>query len=215
MRVKAAIQQADRNARFRDKELKIDIKKVNEQERKANEQGYGLYKVKAKNKADFVQIITENVDLLIRSKYLSNAEMAFIFSINPLIEMHSNAIADDTGQFLSVSAMSKYLSRDLSGTSRIVNGLIEKGILFEFVNAADLKEFKRSVTERPIFANPEIVYCGDRNRINATLCRLVIQHDVLERKKVHLSWKVWLNTNHEHGTLYRRKTYLQYRNHNK
>ncbi|OZU89024.1 hypothetical protein CIL03_08380 [Virgibacillus indicus] len=86
---------------------------------------------------------------------------------------------------------------------------MKKGMLFEFADIQEIKEFKRNVTQRPLFMNPEIIYAGDRNRINATLARLVMEFDKLERQKVYLEWKLWLKNGSEFGKLYRRKTYLQ------
>ena len=209
MNLKEAIQVAEENARQRElsSESFINLEEVEEQERKANEQGYGLYKIKPANKAGFLQIIKENTESLVKSKYLSSAEMGFLFSLSPLIEMHSNAITDGSGGALSVSDIAKYLDRDLSGTSRMVNGLLDKGILFEVNHSS--KKVSRTTTKRTLCVNPEIIYCGDRNKINATLCRIVIQQDVLERKKIHLDWKIWLKSGHENGALYKRKTYMQ------
>ena len=53
--------------------------------------------------------------------------------------------------------------------------------------------------------NPEIIYAGDRNRINATLSKLVIEFDKLERKKVLLMWKLWIKNGEEFGRLYHQK----------
>lgn len=193
-------------------QVKIDLDAVAKEERKANAIGYTLYKINPKNKASFVQIIKENLFQLVETKYLSNAELGFIFSLTPLIEMHTNALArPDNGQFFTITEIANFLGRDLSGTSKSINKLIEKGILYEFVDVNEIKKYRRLVSQRPIFMNPEIVYCGDRNKIDATLCRLVINADHLEKQGIKLEWKVWLQPNDKHGRLYRRKTYLKYK----
>ncbi|OZU89023.1 hypothetical protein CIL03_08375 [Virgibacillus indicus] len=74
-------------------ELKnIQLSTVSLEESKANNVGYGLYKIKGKNKARFCQAIQENLDVIIRTKHLSNSELGFLLSMMPLVQLHSNAI---------------------------------------------------------------------------------------------------------------------------
>ena len=208
----ATLESAEKNARIRERETVVDLASVTNEERKANEQGYGLYKLKDKNKALFVQAIQQNLDVLIRKEYLTNAELGFLFSLMPLVELHSNGITDpETGQFMTVSDFAKYLKRERTGFSSTIQSLLEKGILLEIVDSQEIKEHKRSVTRRPIFMNPEIIYAGDRNRINATLSKLVIEFDKLERKKVLLMWKLWIKNGEEFGRLFTRKSYLEFK----
>ncbi len=102
----------------------------------------------------------------------------------PLVQFHSNAIINrETNEFMSVSEIARYLNRERSATSKTISQLLAKGMLFEFVNAQEIKAHKRNISQRPLFMNPEIIYAGDRNRINATLARLVMEFDILERKK--------------------------------
>ncbi|PRX40906.1 hypothetical protein CLV97_11098 [Planifilum fimeticola] len=212
MDLKQAIKQTDYNARKRDLCSMVNLELVAAEERKANEQGFTIVKKRDTNKAGFVQSIKENIGILVQSRYLTNAELAFIYSLHPLIEIHSNAIVDpETGQFLTVSEIARRLNRNVKKTSTMINELINKGIIFEFVNAHELREFGRAVSERPFFMNPEIALCGDRNRINATLSRLVLVNDKFEKRKIFLSWKLWLHKGDEYGKLYRRKTYLKYK----
>lgn len=212
MDLKQAINQAEYKARQRDSDLAVNLDQVAEEEKKANEQGFTIVKRRNTNKAGFVQSIKENIGMLVRNKYLTYAELAFVYSLHELVELHSNAIVDpETGQFLTVSEIARTLKRNVKKTSTMINDLIDKGIIYEFVNVHELKEFGRAVSERPFFMNPEIVLCGDRNRINATLSRLVLMNDQFEKKKIPLAWKLWLHPNDEYGKLYRRKTYLKYK----
>ncbi|GGA35285.1 hypothetical protein GCM10007416_05170 [Kroppenstedtia guangzhouensis] len=212
MDLKQALNQAELKARQRDSNLAVNLEQVAAEEKKANEQGFTIVKRRNTNKAGFVQSIKENIGMLVRNKYLTNAELAFVYSLHELVELHSNAIVDpETGQFLTVSEIARTLKRNVKKTSTMINDLIDKGIIYEFVNVHELKEFGRAVSERPFFMNPEIVLCGDRNRINATLSRLVLMNDQFEKKKIPLAWKLWLHPNDEYGKLYRRKTYLKYK----
>lgn len=219
--MRKALVQANTNARFRDLQLEVNLDAIEREEKKANEQGYTIVKKRDKNKAGFVQIIQENYLYLLYKGYLTGAEMAFLSALSVYAELHTNAIVQkqwnsdgyfiSTGQFCTVSYLAKELKRNKSNTSKLINSLLSKGVLYEFINAHELKEYGRVVSERPLFLNPEIVYCGDRNRINATLCRLVINADPFEKKKIKLPWKIWLKPEDETGKLYRRKTYLKYK----
>lgn len=212
MDMQNALEAAEKHARLRDGEKLVDVAAVAIEEQKANGQGYALYKLKNKNKALFVQTIQENLDVLIRKEFLTNAELGFLFSLMPLVQLHSNGITDrETGQFMTVSEIAKYLKRDRTGISATIQSLLVKGILFELIDSQEIKEHKRSVTRRPLFMNPEIIYAGDRNRINATLSKLVIEFDKLEKKKVLLSWKLWIKNGEEFGRLYSRKSYLEFK----
>ena len=212
MNMKDQLESAEKKARARESETVVDLVSVTKEERKANEQGYGLYKLEQKNKATFVQGIKDNLDVLIRNEYLTNAELGFLFSLSPLVEFHSNAVTDqETGQFMTVSDLANYLNRSRESCSRVLSKLIEKGMIYEFVDAQEIKEFNRNVSRRPLFMNPEIIYAGDRNKVDATLSKLIINFERLERKKILLPWKLWIHHNEEHGKLYRRKTYLEFK----
>ncbi|TMN20864.1 MarR family transcriptional regulator [Lentibacillus cibarius] len=212
--LRQSLSEAEGKARSSSLQQEVDLSEVTQQETKANQQGYGIYKLKQKNKALFCQAIQENLDIVIQSKHLTNSELGLLLSLMPLVQFHSNAIINrETNEFMSISEIARYLNRERTATSKTVSRLLAKGMLFEFVNAQEIKVHKRSVSQRPLFMNPEIIYAGDRNRINATLARLVMEFDILERKKVYLAWKLWLKNGHEFGRLYRRKTYLQFKRH--
>jgi len=212
--LKKGMEKAESGARVRDKvveeESLVDLGIVDEMEQRANDIGYGLYKKTNKNQASFTQTINDNWDILIRKGYLTSSELTFLISITALIEINVNAVADrETGQFMTVSEIADYLNRARPNTSKIIQSLIKKGILFEFVNVDEIKEFNRNVTSRSLFINPELIYAGDRNKIDGTLAMLVTKYDKLEKNKLLLDWKVWRKSGERFGRLYRRKTYLK------
>lgn len=201
--LQTSLSRAELNAKKREM---IDLDMMDAQEAKANASGHTIIKKKLHNRAAFVQIIRENYEYLQEIKYLTRAEKAFLLDLTILAELHTNAIADTkTGQFCSVSYIARTLDRDLSGTSDLVNALIQKCVLFEFADIYEIKEHGRNVTERPLFFNPEIICCGDRNKINPTLAKLVIQFDRLERSKILLPWKLSLEPHASFGKLVKRK----------
>lgn len=197
------LQLAELKAKAREE---INLGAVEYEERKANEQGFTIIKKRTVNRAEFVQFIRENYEYLQKINYLTRAEKAFLLDLTIMAELYTNAIADSkTGQFCSVSQIARTLERDLSGTSDLINQLLEKSILYEFADAQEIKEYGRNVTFRPLFFNPEIVCCGDRNRINPVLTKLVMQYDRLERKKILLPWKLTLEPNAKYGMLKKRQ----------
>lgn len=203
LELKNRLQLAELKARARE-EINLDV--VDREEKKANEKGFTIIKKRTVNRAEFVQFIRDNYEYLQKINYLTRAEKAFLLDLTILAELFTNAIADPkTGQFCSVSQIARTLERDLSGTSDLINQLLEKNIIYEFADAQEIKEYGRNVTFRPLFFNPEIVCCGDRNRINPVLAKLVMQYDRLERRKIHLPWKLTLEPNAKYGKLKKRK----------
>lgn len=189
--------------------LDADLSTINDIERKANEHGFALYKINQKNKAVFTQSINDNLETLINSSYLTNAEYTLVFLLMPFVELHSNAIVNPNGQFMSVSELAATLKRERTRLSKTIAQLLDKGIIFEFVNAQEIKKYKRTISRRPLFMNPEIIFRGDRNRVNATLTRLVMEYDLLEARGIKLDWKLFIKSGEEHGKLYKRSTYLK------
>lgn len=215
--MKQAMIRADQRARIRDSYLDnhqyIDLTPLKEIEKRAEDQGYMLIKKNDKNHATFTQNISDNIQIIVKHGYLTPHELAFLTSIQPLLEYQINAIMNkDTNKFMTISEIAKYLGRDRSGVSRNVSKLLEKGILFEFVNVQEIKQFKRNVSPRTLFVNPEIFYAGDRNKIDGTLATLVAENDQLEKNGIKLKWKVWRKQGNAFGRLYNRKTYLRFKN---
>lgn len=197
LNLKTALDKAEVKARQRDQ---IDLEIMNMQERKANEHGYTIIKARQRHPAKFVQAIVENIELLISQVYLTTSEKAFIFDLMPFVQMNTHAIVDPhTGQFFSVSELARRLSRSRPKTSVLIEGLIRKGVMFEFVNVLELKNYGRSVTERPFFITPEIICSGDKNKIDAGIAELIIHHSVL--KKMNLPWKLVREVNGKYGKL--------------
>lgn len=192
-------------------DINVDLNKVLEEEKKANAQGFALYKIKNHNKTGFVQILSNNLEVIIKKKYLTSAELMLLLSLTPFIEFQTNAIVDEKGQIMSVSQIAASIKREKSGVSTTINKLIKKGIIFEVTNASEVKHFGRAISKRPLFINPELFYCGDRNRIDSDLSRMTIKFDRFEQQKILLPFKVWLNKNEEYGEFYSRQTYLKYK----
>src|SRR5690625_1389092 len=214
-----SLKQADKNAKGRDlqmveqqESLEKGLEVIDEVEKQAEELGYIIIKKSNKNHSIFTQNISDNIEIIVRENYLRMNELGFLMSIQPLIEYQINAIMNKkTNSFMTVSELAQYLNRDRTGVSRTISSLLEKGILFEFVNVQEIKKFNRNVSSRTLFVNPELFYSGDRNKIDGTLATLVSEYDPLEKNGIKLDWKVWRKRGHSFGRLYSRKTYLEFK----
>lgn len=222
MLLQDSLRQVERGARERDLQiaeqqdsLEKGLKIVDEIEKQADELGYMLIKKSGKNHSIFTQNISDNIEIIVRENYLTMNELGFLMSIQPLIEYQINAIMNkETNSFMTVSEIAKYLRRDRTGVSRTISSLLEKGILFEFVNVQEIKKFNRNVSSRTLFVNPELFYSGDRNKIDGTLATLVSEYDQLENNGIKLDWKVWKKSGRSFGRLYSRKRYLEFKRNN-
>lgn len=190
----------------------VDTGVVDEQEEKANKTGHTIVKIRTKNRARFAQVISDNVYYLLNKDYINLAELGLITALSTTLEMHSNAIVKSAGEYHTISSLALAFNYSVRHTRRLINQLIDKGIVYELVDAKSLKMYGRTIEQRPLFSNPEVVFAGDRNRINATLARIVINADHIENAGMKLPWKIWVKPGGEHAKLYKRNTYLRYRN---
>ncbi|MNB79177.1 hypothetical protein D3C75_259040 [compost metagenome] len=209
MRLKRDFDQAELQAKRRSE---INLSVVNEQEAKANEKGFMLVRQKETNRTSFSQNISENIDYLNEKKYLTGAENSFVFKLAPYLQSNTNALTDrKTGQFFSVTDIAKKLGISRTNASLTIDALLQKGILFEFVNVVELKIYGRTVTQRPFFMNPEIICCGDKSRLDAGIVDLMVHYNILERKGIKLPIKAIRLPNARYGKLVSRKSYLEMR----
>lgn len=209
MKLKQNLQKAELETKRR---LEIDLSTVNMEEAKANEQGFMIVRKKQKpsNQTRFSQTIDMNISYLCQAQYLTSAEFSFIFTLAPMLKIGANAIVDpQTGQYCSVSEIATFLKRSRQKTSEMISALIEKGIMYEFANTHELKIHGRHVTRRPFFLNPEILCCGDKNKLESGITQLMIHFNILERAGIKLPIKAVVEPYSKYGKLVRRKTYLE------
>lgn len=182
------LQEAELKAKKRDD---IDLEAMNREERKANLRGFTTIRLNPKNKARFSPLINDNYWCLLQHEYLTGAEKALFMDLMVLTEIGTNALLHPVeDKFCNITEIAFFLKRDLRNTRRLIDQLIAKGLIYEFVDPSQIKTYGRVITERPLYLNPEISYAGDRNRINMVLARQVAQFDHLERKNILLPWKV-------------------------
>src|SRR5690625_7511033 len=101
------IDEIEKRARKRDiqveKAHEIDIEKIEEIERQADEQGYMIIKKNNTNQTPFTQVISDNLNIINEHDYLTSSELGFLMSLLPFLEYQINAIIDkETNNFMTI-----------------------------------------------------------------------------------------------------------------
>lgn len=169
------LKQAEKNARLRDIEnSKIlsdeDMQLANELQAKAGLRGMKLVpEKKVKNKAKFVQLLQLNWEHLRKQDYMTGEEKIFLLDIQAYIGLHSNAIVDDiTKKYaspLNITQIGEILGTSRTKVSRVINGLVKKGILAKAESGVE----GNNVKAYAIYVNPNIIYAGNRDDVQGTL----------------------------------------------
>ncbi len=215
-KMRNALDRASKNSILREMEIKRkyapDLAAVDEQERIANKSRHTIVKLRDVNKAPFVQILTDNVNTLLSKKLLSSAELSLMHRMSCLVAPKSNEIIVN-GQERKIPTNEEIANALGYGERQyrtLVHSLLEKGIIYEIVDAEEIRQFGRVTKERMLLMNPELFIASNRNHIEVTLSSIHIMCEKLERKhKILLPWKIWYVDSHEYGKLYKRKTYLE------
>ncbi|MED4079121.1 helix-turn-helix domain-containing protein [Lysinibacillus fusiformis] len=176
--------QAERNARKRDfeienKKFEQDHNNVSKDELEtameivAKATGKELYigtKKSPQSKVRFVQLIQDNWDYALEIGYFTDEEILFLIRIQRFLQFKSNCIVDNihsrSAVPMSQKQISEKLKTDKSKVSRIVNKLVDKGVI---VKANGHKAEGVNARTYALFINPNIIYSGDRDNIETTL----------------------------------------------
>lgn len=181
--------QAEKNARLRDlevenKQFEKDHNEVSKEELEkametmAKATGKELYigtKKSPQSKVRFVQLIQANWNYAIENKYFTDEEILFLMRAQRFLGFKSNCLVDDFASKnpipLNQSQLAERFGTSRSKISRIINGLVEKGII---VKGVGHKQDGVNVRTYALFINPNILYSGDRDNIEETLKALFI-----------------------------------------
>lgn len=202
------LNQSEQRAKCRNE---VNLSVVNQEAAKAEEQGFTIIRQKRINRTPFSQTINPNILYLCQQQYLTPAELAFIFTLSPLLKIGVNAIIDpQTDQYCSVVELASLLKRSRQKTSEMLSNLIQKGVMYEFANIHELRIYGRQVTKRPFFLSPEIICCGDKNKLESGITQLMTHHDLLEKKGIKLPIKAIVEPYSTYGRLVNRTQFLQF-----
>jgi len=206
--------EVEQRARLRDQANAINVDAIRKEEEKAHKLGYRVIRTKKVSKVPFSQVIIPNVEYLIKAEYLSSTEYSLLFQLSVMVELNSNILVErsqNTVSPINISRIAEIFKLSRSSVSTRINKLIDKGIIFEILNGSHKIQVRTTGEvrdERVLMMNPEIIFAGSKNCINATLCRAVLSLDVIE-KKHKLPLKIWMNPDSQHGALVSRSTYLK------
>ncbi|MBG9578578.1 hypothetical protein ABE42_04915 [Bacillus thuringiensis] len=121
------------------------------------------------SKVRFAQFMQNNLGFLRDNKYLTAREKSFFLDITPLISFDSNCIVVDITVKnpvpMNISQIAEFLGNDRSNTSKIINSLMKKGLVFKGEAGLDNNNAKAYA----IFINPHIIYAGDKDNVNKAL----------------------------------------------
>jgi hypothetical protein len=129
----------------------------------------------SQSKVKFAQFIQDNWDYAIENDFFTNEEMLFLLRIQRFLQFKSNCIVDDIHSRSAVPMTQTQIAERLktykSQVSKIVKSLMDKGII---VRAQGHKIEGVNARTYALFINPNIIYSGERDNIEATLKALFI-----------------------------------------
>jgi len=175
---------AEQNARLRDLEVekekfKEDHHGIEQEEVKqametlSKATGKDIYigtKRSPKSKVKFAQFIQDNWDYALENNYFTDEQMLFLLRVQRYMQFKSNCIVDDIHSRSAVPLTQKAIAQRLKTSapkvSRIVNELVDKGVI---VKAQGQKTEGNNARTYALFINPNIIYSGERDNIETTL----------------------------------------------
>ncbi|RDZ10392.1 hypothetical protein C3744_23390, partial [Priestia megaterium] len=188
---------AEQNARLRDLEVEkekfkedhhgIEQEEVNQaMETLSKATGKDIYigtKRSPKSKVKFAQFIQDNWDYALENNYFTDEQMLFLLRVQRYMQFKSNCIVDDIHSRSAVPLTQKAIAQRLKTSapkvSRIVNELVDKGVI---VKAQGQKMEGKNARTYALFINPNIIYSGERDNIETTLKALFANSKPLFKK---------------------------------
>ncbi|MBQ3641742.1 MAG: hypothetical protein IJI42_06210 [Methanobrevibacter sp.] len=175
--------QAERNARKRD--FEIEKQKMEQLQGFSQEQidqvltmmkqvtGDDYFfgkKKKPTDKVRFTQMISENVNYLVKIGYITDAEQAFLFKISPYLEFKTNVLIekskdDSIEEVATPSYFAEQFGKTRTSVSTTMNSLLKKGIL-GVAQTGMTTEDGRICTSRTWFVNPNIICCSPKDGVD-------------------------------------------------
>lgn len=117
----------------------------------------------------FAQSLQNNWEFLRLNKYFTSEEKVFLTDIKGHIGLGSNCIVDDVNKKnpspLNQTEIANLLNTSKTKISRVVNGLIKKGIIAKAETGIE----NNNVRAYSLFINPNILISGDKANVNETL----------------------------------------------
>lgn len=109
-----------------------------------------------KKTSNVVTFVTPNISYFTEHKYLTDAEMAFLFRLATVLDA-DNCINRERGHYLTQSELALRMEMSRETANRLIGGLERKGLLKKELNNSD----KAKTTQYIMFANPNVVFYGE------------------------------------------------------
>lgn len=123
-----------------------------------------------KSKVKFTQLIQDNWDYALENNFFTDEEILFLIRIQRFLQFKSNCIVDNIHSRSAVpmnqTQIAERLGTDKSKISRIVNKLVDKGVI---VKARGNRVEGNNARSYALFINPNIIYSGERDNVETTL----------------------------------------------
>ncbi|WJE14014.1 helix-turn-helix domain-containing protein (plasmid) [Halobacillus sp. ACCC02827] len=144
----------------------------------------GVYTKRSKqSRVRFAQLIQDNWDYALENDFFTDEEMLFLLRVQRFLQFKSNCLVDDIHSRSAVPMTQKQVAERLGTSSpkvsRIVNGLVDKGVI---VKANGHKAEGVKARTYALFINPNIIYSGDRDKVETTLQALFTNAKPLFKK---------------------------------
>jgi len=126
-------------------------------------------KKKPSDKVRFTQMIVENIEYLVKIKYITDSEQAFLFKISAYLEFKTNVLIEKSKDEIEELATPSYFAEQFGKTrtsiSTTMNSLLKKGIL-GVAQSGMTTEDGRICTSRTWFVNPNIICCSPKDGVD-------------------------------------------------
>ncbi|MFN3711838.1 MAG: helix-turn-helix domain-containing protein [Alishewanella aestuarii] len=122
------------------------------------------------SKVKFVQFIQDNWNYALENDFFTDEEILFLVRIQRFMQFKSNCLVDDIHSRSAVPMTQKQIALKLGTStpkiSRVVSSLVEKGVI---VKGVGHKPEGVNARTYAIFINPNIIFSGERDNVEATL----------------------------------------------
>ncbi|RST57362.1 MarR family transcriptional regulator [Siminovitchia terrae] len=110
----------------------------------------------SKKDSNVVTFVTPNISYFTEQKYLTDAEMAFLFRLSTVLDAE-NCINREGNQYLTQSKLAQRLEMSRETTNRLIGALERKGLLKKETN----NNANSKTAQYKVFVNPNILFYGE------------------------------------------------------
>jgi hypothetical protein len=169
------------------------------------------------SKVVFAQVIQDNLQYLCANKVLKDYQKAMLLDLISLVQYSSNALVYPHPEPIlrrpiNLTEIAQFIGQSRKKVSEVVGSLIEMGIIYQVLTEEHTRQIAQTGNvrkERTLFINPEIIFSGNKNKIQAPIALIAAQNDILERNGHTLPIKMLLKPD-AYAKLVKRETWSKY-----